>query len=345
MDPWRPLLLLMLTASACRAPAPVEPDLEPFGAPREFPSPAEVQADARTRPEHPAPQGQSIVVCGERIPIGTRVVLWTEAPYYDAYKPHPAFSDKGPEGLRFRPGREIDDRALEAIQAERSLTRDELAQVVDQFVLHYDVCGVSRECFRVLQDQRKLSVHFLLDVDGTLYQTLDLVDQAWHATKANPRSIGVEIANIGAYRPGATEPLDRWYGRDDAGLFLTLPEHLGDGGVRTGGFQGRPARPDFVHGRVQRQDLVMADLTPEQYQALVHLTAGLCRTFPRIQPDAPRDERGEVKDRSLSHGEFMAFGGILGHFHVQLNKVDPGPAFDWEPFLAAVRERLAEDAP
>ncbi|MEM9559092.1 MAG: N-acetylmuramoyl-L-alanine amidase, partial [Planctomycetota bacterium] len=39
-------------------------------------------------------------------------------------------------------------------------------------------------------------------VDGTIYQTLDVTERAWHATKANSRSVGIEIAQIGAYPPG-----------------------------------------------------------------------------------------------------------------------------------------------
>ncbi len=86
-----------------------------------------------------------------------------------------------------------------------------LQKVVDQFVIHYDARGTSRGCFEVLHDIRGSSVHFMLDLDGTLYQTLDVKEGAWHATVANGRSIGIEIANIGAYPPGAPSPLDRWY--------------------------------------------------------------------------------------------------------------------------------------
>ena len=32
----------------------------------------------------------------------------------------------------------------------------------------------SKGTFRVLHDERALSVHFMLDVDGTIYQTLDV---------------------------------------------------------------------------------------------------------------------------------------------------------------------------
>jgi N-acetyl-anhydromuramyl-L-alanine amidase AmpD len=55
--------------------------------------------------------------------------------------------------------------------------------------------------------------------------------------------------------------------------------------------------------------------------------------------DVPRDERGEVRSDVLSDAEWRAFSGILGHCHIQQNKEDPGPAFDWDRLLAAVRRR------
>ncbi len=39
-----------------------------------------------------------------------------------------------------------------------------LQKVVDQFVLHFDAAGISRNCFKVLQDERGLSVHVMLDI-------------------------------------------------------------------------------------------------------------------------------------------------------------------------------------
>ena len=71
---------------------------------------------------------------------------------------------------------------------------DALRDVVDQFVIHFDVAGTSRRCFETLHDHRGLSVQFMLDVDGTIYQTLDLKESAWHATKANGRSVGIDNA-------------------------------------------------------------------------------------------------------------------------------------------------------
>src|SRR5690606_13003117 len=168
-----------------------------------------------------------------------------------------------------------------------------LQEVVDQFVIHYDVAGTSRNCFRVLHDMRGLSVHFLLDLDGTIYQTMDLKESAYHATKANQRSIGIEIANMGAYRPGNTEALDRWYAKDDEGnTRLVIPGGPEAAGIRNPDASLRPSRDEPVAGIVRGMELVQYDLTPEQYDSLIRLTATLCAVFPEIACDYPRDESG-----------------------------------------------------
>src|SRR5947207_174896 len=123
----------------------------------------------RTAPAAPAhseppPAGDEIVVCGQRIPIGTSVVNWRQVPGYDAYRKvleaKPKDGSPAREVLCYQPGRVRDGEVL--VEAERpDLAR--LQEVVDQFVLHFDVCGISQTCFKVLQE-RNLSVHFLLDV-------------------------------------------------------------------------------------------------------------------------------------------------------------------------------------
>lgn len=299
------------------------------------------------------PAGSEIVVCGERIEIGAPVVLWTQVPGYDAYRtlPRPKSGDTE-HGMRYQPGRvrktsaamDGEASAVTVLVEPGSTDRARLAEVVDQFVLHYDACGTSRGCFRVLHEERGLSVHFLLDLDGTIYQTMDLREQAFHATKANARSIGIEIANVGAYPTRASAeptPLDTWYRRDAAGPYVEIPARLEGGGLRTPGFVARPARGERVVGVVQGAELAQYDFTSEQYRSLTKLTAALCRTFPRLAADAPRDANGAVASAALSPAEFERFGGIVGHFHVQTNKHDPGPAFDWDRFLEDVRAEMA----
>jgi N-acetyl-anhydromuramyl-L-alanine amidase AmpD len=220
-----------------------------------------------------------------------------------------------------------------------------LRKVVDQFVIHFDDCGTSRECFRILQDHRDLSVHFMLDVDGTVYQTLDCKERARHATIANNRSIGVEIANMGAYPVDRPNPLGQWYRETPCRTTLTIPERLGQSPVRRKGFVGHPARPQPVQGNIQGETLIQYDYTPEQYRALIKLTAALCKVFPRIQCDYPKDADGKLIPRKLTNEALAGYHGILGHYHIQTNKVDPGPAFQWDLVVNGARRLLAHPNP
>lgn len=291
---------------------------------------------------------QSIMACGERLFVGAPVVLWTDSMGYSAYETtlhfeRPAASVKRPPNgkLRYEPGRR--NRQTHEVMVEPNTgTMAELKQALDLFVVHYDVCGTSQTCFKVLHDRRALSVQFMIDVDGTIYQTLDLRDTAWHASQANSRAVGVEIAQIGAYprTEQGDATLANWYDETPSGTYLTLPKTPGELGVLTPGFQGRPARDQKVLGRIQGEGLQQYDYTPEQYDSLVKLTATLCHYFPNIKPDAPRDAQGRVLTKRMDEQAELEFSGIVGHYHVSSRKIDPGPAFDWRRFLARVRARL-----
>ncbi|RMF84551.1 MAG: N-acetylmuramoyl-L-alanine amidase, partial [Planctomycetota bacterium] len=274
------------------------------------------------------------------------VVLWTDPGGYDAYRAHRHF-----EPDEWRPSDALYDSPVRFGSFRRKLpegiaetvrtsgwTLPLLQQCVDQFVYHYDVCGTSRRCFKVLHDIRGLSVHFMLDVDGTIYQTLDVKERAWHAGAANNRSVGIEIANIGAYGDDERAILDEWYDRDPNGRTrITFPASLGETGVRTPGFVARPSRNEPITGVIQGRRLTQYDLTDEQYDSLIKLTATLCRVLPKLTPQAPRDADGRVRDHVFSPDELDAYSGLLGHWHVSKSKVDPGPAFDWERVLRGVR--------
>jgi N-acetylmuramoyl-L-alanine amidase len=313
-------------------------------------------AGCRTPPGKPVKRhGDEIVVAGQLFRTGTPVVTWMDPGGYDAYRVERRFSaleDAGWEKTREQaPGVRTPNRyglrrgglAPEGLERVRGggWDLDTLRGVVDQFVLHYDVCGTSRACFNVLHDHRGLSVHFLLDVDGTLYQTLDLKERAWHATTSNDRSVGIEIANMGAYPHGETAVLDRWYGKDEAGAtVLRIPESPIGTGVRTEGFVGRPDRPEPMSGVVQGQELVQYDLTPQQYEALIRLTAALCTVFPKIRCDYPRDAEGRLVTVKLPDEELARYQGVIGHFHIQANKVDPGPALQWDRLIDEARRLM-----
>lgn len=297
-------------------------------------------------------RGDEIVIAGHYVHTGAPVVLWMDPGGYDAYRTERRFSRRdemewtSAQTSLATPARYgiraagLSDDAFERVRGG-GWTLQELQGRIDQFVLHYDVAGTSRDCFRILHDVRGLSVHFLLDLDGTIYQTLDVKERAWHAGTANDRSVGIEIANIGAYPTIENSPLQQWYTNDpEGGYRITLPAIKGNGGIRTPGFVGRPSR--LVVGEVQRQQLTMFDLTPEQYDSLIRLTAALSVALPRIELDYPRNERGGVITNTLTPEQYDSFRGVLGHWHITDNKIDPGPALDWDRVVGGARELVKQ---
>ena len=321
-------------------------------------------------------KGDEIVIAGQYFHTGAPVVLWTDPGGYDAYRTERRFvpweqasfertarevkdvDSPSRYGIRFAPrsASTAPTTAATTQPAGRRLTPEQFEQVrgggwpldlmqekVDQFVYHYDVAANSRGCFRILHDIRGLSVHFMLDHDGTIYQTLDVKERAFHATKANDRSVGIEIANIGAY-PLNSKTLDEWYRKDEKGkVRLVLPAwatKTGGEPWRTPNFVARPARQEAVIGNVQGRDYRMYDLTPQQYDSLIKLTAALCSALPNLKCDYPRDENGKLITRALSDEQWQSYKGLLGHFHVQTNKQDPGPAFQWDKVINGARKRM-----
>lgn len=290
-----------------------------------------------------------IVVCGRRYRTGTRVVLWTDPGGLDAYRVdrrYAPFADRewpatekaanattrpARYGLRFADALAADER--ERVRGG-GWTLDLLRARVDQFVVHYSASATAEDCFRHLHDVRGLSAHFLIDADGTVYQTLDLKERAFHATTSNDRSVGVEVANVGA-RPVGEDHSEQthYYVEDARGPKLNLPEFARE---------LRPDTPRLVVGTVQGEACRQYDFTPEQYAALAKLTAALADVFPRLPLDAPRGSDGQVVPHVLPPADLARFTGVLGHHHVQANKLDPGPAFQWDRVLREARALRAD---
>ena len=96
-------------------------------------------------------------------------------------------------------------------------------------------------------------------------------------------------------------------------------------------------RDEIIRGRVQGRTYFQYDFTPQQYDSLIKLTAALCTIFPNMKCDYPRDGEGKLITSKLPDGELGKYQGLLGHFHVQRDKQDPGPAFDWERVVGGAR--------
>ncbi|MCA9320970.1 MAG: N-acetylmuramoyl-L-alanine amidase [Planctomycetes bacterium] len=277
----------------------------------------------------PQPASFVVWVAGEPRPIETKTVTFRDPGGYDAYLETCHFDPSQVLPKRPSAGCDTVKRYRARPGGEDGMSPTEIRERIHQFVLHYDVCITSRRCFEVLHDLRGLSVHFMLDLDGTLYQTLDLAERARHAGFANDASIGIEIAHPGAFPPG-NESWRKYY-RDDADGRRVI-----DPPAKLGPPEGGPfvlARQEDFRGVINGSPYVMADFTEGQYRALEALVDFLCREFPRLRREAPRAADGTISPDFLGRDAGESFEGILGHWHVSERKQDPGPAMDWDRIL------------
>ena len=162
------------------------------------------------------------------------------------------------------------------------------------FVCHWDVCLSSESCYKVLQ-QRGLSVHFLIDNDGTIYQTMDMNDVAYHAgsRKWNDASIGVEISN--AYYLQHQD----WYVKQGLGK--------------------RPIMRDaVVHG--QKLDPFLG-FYPQQIQALRALMRAVNKATG-IPLQAPLDRSKRTNTTVSKKCASGRFEGFISHYHLTNKKID-----------------------
>ena len=165
------------------------------------------------------------------------------------------------------------------------------------FVNHWDVCLSSESCAKVL-NKRGISVHFLIDNDGTIYQMLDTQHKAWHAgipryEGGNSKGIGVEIAN--AYYT----KYQSWYVKR--------------------GFGERPVQEHgYVHGKTLKPFL---DFYPVQLEALKALWKA-CHIGIGIPLEYPKNSSGHIETGVHKECERGKFEGICNHYNFIRTKID-----------------------
>jgi N-acetylmuramoyl-L-alanine amidase len=244
------------------------------------------------------------MVAGQPVDVGRMVVLWNDEQGFNGYDRRCIDQSGG-----------CCDEDWERYGTRKGLagrTMADLQGVVSQFVLHFDGCVNSRSCFKSMHNRVRpgggcgLSAHFMIDSDGTIYQTLDLAERAYHAEQENSISVGVEICNRGRYQPSEMDRLPAEY--------------------RT-----RPHHPVVINGA----SYDAYDFRPEQYESLASLSRALLRIFPKMKPVIP-ERAGQPLLETLAQP--LDFPGIVGHLHVDLQrqKWDPG-ALDWNRLTRALR--------
>lgn len=183
-----------------------------------------------------------------------------------------------------------------------------------QLYIHHTVGGSAESSFRHwLQQLEKVGTAYLIDRDGTIYETFDPRYWAHHLglkhrrnTELNQRSIGIELASEGA-------------------LIRTLTGELT-------AFDGKKVHRDgYVDNQMPWRGYQYFDAyEPQQMKSLNALVQYLCE-----QHGIPK-KCIEQKDATRFDEQFYDFNGILGHCNVRPDKTDPHPRFRFDHLQAII---------
>ncbi|MBL8787682.1 MAG: N-acetylmuramoyl-L-alanine amidase [Deltaproteobacteria bacterium] len=186
----------------------------------------------------------------------------------------------------------------------------EHTNAIHQAILHFNTADDSAKSFAD-QVKNSLSVHFMIDWDGTIYQGLDVADCAYHAGEANNQGIGIDLNNLAPLLH--MKPKAPHFPKKHSRLAeMQSPEYA------------RPTQSGEING----VKVTTLGYTAAQYRALGSLLRTLTTVFPTLAIGAPRDAKGQVPNRTLD--DPAKHDGVLAHYHWEVDRWDPGPAFDWD---------------
>ena len=203
------------------------------------------------------PTYDSIIIAGERYRLsgGVKVITHEDPGGYSFEKRrHEAIESAGLAGYGRRKLKGETVRDLESLQ-----------KVVHQVILHTDMTSDSRGCFNVLVN-RGLSTHFMIDWDGTIYQGLDVIVEAYHAGEANKGSVGVDMNNL--LRNLVREP--------------SAPAHPPKHARISEMLRPEFRRPGSRRARINGGEVRNYGYTDAQYQALIALMKVLVKVLLKI---------------------------------------------------------------
>lgn len=141
-----------------------------------------------------------------------------------------------------------------------------------------------------------LSVHFVIDQKGSIFQTADVDSRGAHCAGSynsfSPNTVSVGIEVIGR---------------------LTDFRKVPDKGV------ARPRVKETIHGR----EVDVDEMLPAQCDAVAALCEALCALYA-LPLRVPENQDGTLLFGVMSEKAAQAFTGCSGHMHFEPSKPDPG---------------------
>lgn len=138
-----------------------------------------------------------------------------------------------------------------------------------------------------------LSIHYVVDSDGTATQMCALDRVCLHAGAANAASVGIEVVSPG------------------------IPGSLSEGERERGVVR------DEYDDRIRGRRVTMLDYTAAQAEAVSQLVEQICDRL-HIPRSVPLEHDGSLMRRQMTDAELASYRGVLGHYHCHETKLDPG---------------------
>jgi N-acetylmuramoyl-L-alanine amidase len=268
----------------------------------------------------------NLIISGRAFPTDAKIVNFLDPPYWNATsekcmslsrnpRPPCEFASDGKYYPYNPPGPKFTQRygtrpALRRSDWNNGMNApyEAVKAVVRQFVIHLDNCSSAEMCWDVLQNERGLSCHFLVDNDGTIFQTLDLALQGYHASELNPVAIGVELCNWGSAAANKDFYRSGKYGPDRA----------------------------YKPVKINNHTYLAFEYTAEQMKQMRKLSRALLRLFPNLPAEYPQSSPGQQAWDTIPKRAAIGFSGYIGHYHLTDQKWDPG-WWDFKEYCQSLR--------
>jgi N-acetylmuramoyl-L-alanine amidase len=182
-------------------------------------------------------------------------------------------------------------------------------------VLHYTAGYLRGDVASLTTPANPVSVPFVIARNGTILNLWSSRQWAYHLgpgavggnTAGSKRSIGIELSNIGFLnKVGSNLVTDH----DSTDVYCTLAETSQYVALKTP-FRGKT---------------YFATYTPKQYESLGMLLRFLTKKYAIKRALLPETQRYNL----LTESQLNALNGIISHANVRPDKLDIGPAFDWQ---------------
>jgi hypothetical protein len=179
---------------------------------------------------------------------------------------------------------------------------------IKQCVMHHTVTYNAKQTFSGL-NARGLSVNFIVDDDinedgcATIYQCLMIKDIGWSQKPVNNLGPGVEIC----YMPQAWQD-DKLYSEANRAKFKV---------------QDHEIMSEKVHG----MNMKVFKPTKAQLEASAKIAYAVNHFCPAVELSFPKNADGSYIKTVIPNVE--KYSGLLGHYNITTNKIDPS-GFDHE---------------